>query len=183
MPLKSKLASRVAGALFATVAAVVGLNEGRSLVAYKDSAGILTICDGETLGVKAGEKRTQAQCDDTLRKGIARHATALSGLPEDLPDTVLIGAIDGVYNIGTYGFDSSSTKACLARKDYKCAGENWLRWKYITLPTGEKYDCSQLVNGTPNKVCYGLWKRRLWQSKAMSNQFKSVQELMQGMPR
>lgn len=179
MPLKSKLISRVSGALFAVVAAVVGVHEGRSLVAYKDSAGILTICDGETLGVKAGETRTQAQCDDTLRKGIARHATALQGLPDDLPDTVLIGAIDGVYNIGVAGFDSSSTKACLARKDWKCAGENWLRWKYITLPNGQKFDCS-----TPgNKVCAGLWKRRLWQSKAMSNQFKSVQEMMQALPR
>lgn len=175
MPLKSKLVSRVAGTLFAVVAAVVGLNEGRSLVAYKDPAGILTICDGETLGVKAGDRRTHAQCDETLRKGIARHATMLSGLPEDLPDGVLIGSMDFGYNTGTLG---TGVKNALARKDYTAAGRAVLDWKYITIK-GKKYDCS-----TPgNKVCSGLWKRRLWQSTAIGNEFKSVEAAIAALPK
>jgi len=179
MPLKSNILSKVTGALFGVIAVVVGVHEGRSLVSYQDSAGVWTICDGETLGVKPGQKATEAQCDETLRKGIARHAVALEGLPQDLPDVVLLGAIDSAYNVGVHGFSTSSSKKCLMNKDYSCASANWLRWKYITLPSGKKYDCS-----TPgNKVCSGLWQRRLWQAKALGNQFKSVQEALAALPR
>lgn len=179
MPLKSNLLSKVTGALFGVIAIVIGVHEGRSLVSYQDSAGVWTICDGETLGVKKGQKATQAQCDDMLRKGIARHAEALQGLPQDLPDVVLLGAVDSAYNVGVYGFSSSTTKKCLANKDYTCASKNWLKWKYITLPNGKKFDCS-----TPgNKVCSGLWDRRQWQAKALGNQFKSVQEALAALPR
>lgn len=177
MPLKSKLVSRAAGALFGLIAVVVGLNEGRSLVSYQDPVGVWTICDGETLGVKPGERRTEAQCDATLRKGIARHAEALHGLPEDLPDAVLIGAVDLTYNIGVYGFQSSTVKRALAEKDYKAAGAAVLRWRYVTIGT-RKFDCSQ-----PNKVCSGLWKRRLWQAKAIGNQFPSAQAAVAALPK
>ena len=198
MPLKSKLVSRVAGTLFAVVAAVVGLNEGRSLVAYKDPAGILTICDGETLGVKAGERRTQAQCDETLRKGIERHATALTGLPEHLPDAVLVGTIDFVYNVGVQGFTASSVYRGLAVSDYKAAGAAVLQWRYISqkaAPRPQKgwtynstskrwrYDCSQRFDGKRNTVCWGLWERRLWQSKAIGNEFKSVEAAIAALPK
>lgn len=196
MPLKSKLVSRVAGVLFAAVVAVVGVNEGRSLVAYKDPAGILTICDGETLGVKAGEKRTEAQCDETLRKGIARHATALAGLPEDLPDAVLVGSLDLVYNIGTYGFSSSRVKKALAGRDYKAAGDAVLAWRYISQAKAPapalgwtydgkrwRFDCSQSFNGKRNKVCWGLWERRQWQAKAIGNEFKTVQDAIAALPK
>lgn len=196
MPLKNKLVSKVCGALFGVVALVVGLNEGRSLVAYKDPAGILTICDGETLGVRAGETRTQAQCDATLRKGIARHATALQGLPESLPDAVLVGSIDLVYNIGTNGFSNSRVHAALAVGDYKAAGDAVLAWRYISqtkapAPTlgwtydGKRwrFDCSQTFNGKRNRVCWGLWERRQWQSKAIGNQFKTVQDAIAALPK
>lgn len=179
MPLKSNLLSRVTGSLFGVIAVVVGVHEGRSLVSYQDPAGVWTICDGETLGVQPGQKATQAQCDETLRKGIARHAEALRDLPQDLPDVVLLGAIDSAYNVGVYGFRGSSAAKCLANKDYTCASKNWLKWKYITLPNGKKFDCS-----TPgNKVCSGLWDRRQWQAKALGNQFKSVQEALAALPR
>ena len=179
MPLKSKLISRAAGVLFASIAAVVGLHEGRSLVSYQDSAGVWTICDGETLGVKPGQRRSEAQCDETLRKGIARHAEALTGLPEGLPDVVLLGSVDLVYNIGVYGFRSSSAYKALAQQDYTAAGAAVLRWKYITLPNGKRFDCS-----TPgNTVCYGLWKRRLWQAKAIGNEFPSVQAALAALPK
>lgn len=174
MPLKSKLVSRVAGYLFASVVAVVGLNEGRSLISYQDPAGVWTICDGETLGVKPGERRSEAQCDATLREGILRHTEILRGLPEGLPDVVLLGAMDFGYNTGTLG---TKVRAGLMQQDYKAAGAAVYDWKYITIK-GKKYDCSQ-----PNKVCAGLWKRRLWQAKAIGNQFKSVEAAIAALPK
>lgn len=177
MPLKSKLVSRAAGVLFASIAAVVGLHEGRSLVAYQDPIGVWTICDGETQGVEPGQRRSEAQCDETLRKGIARHAEALTGLPEDLPDGVVLGAVDLTYNIGVYGFQSSTVKRALAQKDYKAAQAAVLRWRYVTIGS-RKFDCSQ-----PNKVCSGLWKRRLWQAQAIGNQFKTPEAAVAALPK
>lgn len=176
MPLKSKLVSRVAGYLFASIAMVVGLNEGRSLVAYKDPVGVWTICDGETLDVKPGERRSEAQCDETLRKGLIRHAGVLIGLPEDLPDVVVLGAMDFGYNTGTLG---KGVRTALMQKDYTAAGAAVLQWKYVTLENGKKFDCS-----TPgNKICSGLWKRRLWQSKVLGNQFKTPEAAIAALPK
>ena len=119
---KSSYITRAAGALFLSIAAVVGVHEGRSLVAYYDAANVLTICDGDTSDVQPGQKATHAECDDRLRKGIADHARALQGLPEGLPDVVVLGSVDLAYNIGVQGFSSSSVRRALMMKDYRAAG-------------------------------------------------------------
>lgn len=180
MSLRTKVASALAGAtiLGAALLSTVGQNEGRSLSAYWDSAGVLTICDGDTTNVKPGQRATPAECDARLRAGIQEHAKALDGLPEGLPDAVVLGAMDLTYNIGVAGFNSSSVKRCLARQDYRCAQEAVLKWKYITV-NGKKYDCS--VAG--NTRCSGLWKRRLWEARAMGNEFKTIDEALRALPR
>ena len=177
MSLKSKIISAIAGAtlLGGGITSVVKHNEGYSESAYQDSAGVWTICYGETKGVKRGMRLTKSTCDTLLRKSIAEHAEALTGLPDDLPDVVILGSIDMIYNVGVYGFKNSTQKKHLMNKDYKRAGQAVLAWRYITLPNGTKYDCSQLVNGKPNKVCWGLWERRQWQAKAIGNQYDSVE--------
>lgn len=198
MPQKNKLISRVCGYLFASVVAVVGLNEGRSLVSYQDPVGVWTICDGETQGVKPRERRTEAQCDETLRKGIARHAEALTGLPEDLPDVVLLGGIDLGYNIGVYGFRGSRVYSALAQKDYKAAGTAVLAWRFVSQKAAPapargwawnertkrwQFDCSQTFDGKRNTVCWGLWERRQWEAKAIGNQFPTVQAALAALPK
>lgn len=185
MSLKNKIIGAIAGAtlLGGGITSVVQHNEGYSDVAYKDSAGVWTICYGETNGVKRGMRLTKGECNAQLRDSIAKHAEALSGLPETLPDVVILGSIDMAYNVGVYGFKNSTQKKHLMNKDYKKAGQAVLAWRYITLPGGAKYDCSQLVNGKPNKVCWGLWERRQWQSKAIGNEFKTVQEAIAALPK
>lgn len=198
MNLKNNYLTRAAGALFLSIAAVVGVHEGRSLTAYYDSANVLTICDGDTSNVRPGQKATHAECDDRLRKGIAAHAEALTGLPEGLPDVVVLGSVDLAYNIGVNGFKTSSVYKALAVKDYKAAGLAVLKWKYISQRTAPRpglgweynpktkvwrFDCSQSISGAPNKVCYGLWQRRLWQAKAIGNEFKSPQEAVAAIPK
>lgn len=180
MSLRTKVSAAVAAGtiLGAAIIGTVGQNEGRSLTAYWDSAGVLTICDGDTTNVRPGQRATVAECDARLRAGIQKHAAALDGLPEGLPDAVVLGAMDLTYNIGVGGFNSSSVKQCLARRDYKCAKAATLKWKYITV-NGRKYDCS-----TPgNTRCSGLWKRRLWESRAVGNEFKTLEEAVRALPR
>ncbi len=156
-----------------------GENRGRDGLhyAYYDSARVATICYGETKGVKMGMVKTQAQCDAQLKESLADHARVLDKFPASTPDVVALGVLDMGYNIGVYGFNSSKVKANALKGDYKAAGKAVLAWRYVTITKNGKkvkYDCS-----TPgNKICSGLWERRKWQSKAIGNQFKSVQEAM-----
>lgn len=187
---KGKIASRVMGGLFVFIAGVVTVNEGYKDTAYKDSAGVWTICYGETKGVKKGDTATPSECSAQLAKSLSEHSVALGDLPVDTPDVTLIGALDMTYNVGIQGFNQSKVKRLLMQKDYRAAGVAVLEWKYIHKTTASKpgagwvlvgrnrwqFDCSQVLNGKPNKVCYGLWKRRVWQSTAIGNQFKTPQE-------
>lgn len=180
MSLRNKIVGALAGAslLGGGITAVIQNNEGFSSTAYRDSAGVPTICYGETKGVQMGQKRSLSDCQKQLIESAGEHAKALVGLPESLPDAVLLGSLDMAYNVGVAGFNNSTTKRKLMQGDYRAAGQAVLQWKYITL-NGKKYDCS--VKG--NRVCYGLWKRRLWQSKAIGNEFKSIQDAINNLPK
>lgn len=163
--------------LAAVTGGVVKLNEGYSERAYKDTAGVLTICYGETKGVKAGTVKTRSQCDAQLRESLAVHGAIFNDVPASVPDVVALGMLDMAYNIGVYGFNNSVAKQLILTGDFAKASEAVLSWRYITR-NGKKYDCSQLVNGKPNKVCWGLWERRKWESKAIGNGFKTPQEAL-----
>lgn len=179
MSISNKVKVALAGAtlLGGSITAVIQHNEGLSLTAYKDSAGVPTICYGETKGVVMGQKRTLTQCQEQLIQSAGQHAKALDGLPMTLTDVQLLGALDLTYNIGISGFKNSTVKRKLMQGDTKGAAQAVLAWRYITVK-GKKYDCS--LKG--NKVCYGLWKRRIWQSKSIGNEFKSMQEAVKALP-
>lgn len=180
MSISNKVKAALAGAtlLGGSITAVIQHNEGLSLTAYKDSAGVPTICYGETKGVQMGQKRTLTQCQEQLIQSAGQHAKALDGLPMTLSDVQLLGALDLTYNIGITGFKNSTVKRKLMQGDTKGAAQAVLAWRYITVK-GKKYDCS--LKG--NKVCYGLWKRRVWESRAIGNEFKSMQAAVAAMPK
>lgn len=180
--LDAKTVSKLTGVLFAAIASVVVYNEGYKEVAYPDSGGVWTICYGETNGVRPGQVRNKAACDAQLQASVNEHSKALVGLPEGMPDVVVIGAMDAAYNIGVDAFKRSEVYNQLLLRNYTDAGKAMLAWKYITV-NGQKYDCSQFVNGKPNKVCYGLWKRRQWQSQAISNKYESTDVAIRMLPR
>ncbi|WPH66362.1 endolysin [Klebsiella phage NNA-G4] len=190
MSLRTKVIAALTGAtmLGGAITGVVQHNEGLSLTAYKDSAGIPTICYGETKGVKMGQKATLSDCQKQLIQSAGEHAKALGGLPMQLSDVALLGALDFTYNVGIAGFSGSKVKVDLKRLDYAAAARSVLEWRYISKyqqkspGTGWVYkgsnrwtfDCSQYINGQRNKVCWGLWERRQWQSKAIGNQYNNV---------
>lgn len=191
MSLKSRvIASLLLGAtaLGGGISQVVKHNEGYSGDAYLDSAGIPTICFGETKGVKMGQKRSLSDCQKQLIQSVGEHAQALVGLPESLPDVVVLGSIDMAYNVGVAGFAGSKVHRYLSYGEVDAAGKAVLEWRYISSTRQPKtpgwvysaakkkwtYDCSQFINGKRNTVCWGVWERRQWQSKAIGNQFKTV---------
>lgn len=190
MGLRTKVIAALTGAtmLGGAITGVVQHNEGLSLTAYKDSAGIPTICYGETKGVKMGQRATLSDCQKQLIESAGAHAKALDGLPMQLSDVALVGSVDFIYNVGVAGFNSSAVKRHLKRLNYAAAGKAVLGWRYISKYQQKSpgigwvykgsnrwtFDCSQYINGQRNKVCWGLWERRQWQSKAIGNQYKNV---------
>lgn len=198
MSLRTKVIAALAGAtmLGGAITEVVQHNEGLSLAAYRDSAGIPTICYGETKGVKMGQRATLSDCQKQLIESAGVHAKALDGLPMQLSDVALIGSVDFIYNVGVAGFNNSTVKRHLKRLDYTAAGKAVLDWRYISkyqqkspgigwvYKGGNRwtFDCSQYINGQRNKVCWGLWERRVWESKAIGNEFKSMQAAVAALP-
>lgn len=190
MSLRTKVIAALTGAtmLGGAITGVIKHNEGLSLPAYRDSAGVPTICYGETKGVKMGQRATLSDCQRQLIQSAGEHAKALDGLPMQLSDVALVGSIDFIYNVGVAGFNGSTVKRHLKSLDYAAAGKAVLDWRYISKyqqkspGTGWVYrgsnrwtfDCSQYINGQRNKVCWGLWERRQWQSKAIGNQYNNV---------
>lgn len=191
MSLRTKVIAALTGAtmLGGAITGVVKHNEGLSLTAYKDSAGIPTICYGETKGVKMGQRATLSDCQKQLIQSAGEHAKALDGLPVQLSDVALVGSIDFIYNVGVAGFNGSAVKRHLKGLDYAAAGKAVLDWRYISKyqrkspGTGWVYkggnrwtfDCSLYINGQRNKVCWGLWERRQWQAKAIGNRYDSIE--------
>lgn len=190
MSLRTKVIAALTGAtmLGGAITGVVQHNEGLSLTAYKDSVGVPTICYGETKGVKMGQRTTLSDCQRQLIESAGAHAKALDGLPMQLSDVALVGSVDFIYNVGVAGFNSSAVKRHLKSLNYAAAGKAVLDWRYISKYQQKSpgigwvykgsnrwtFDCSQYINGQRNKVCWGLWERRQWQSKAIGNQYKNV---------
>ncbi len=134
MSLRTRVIAALAGAtmLGGAITEVVQHNEGLSLTAYKDSAGIPTICYGETKGVKMGQRATLSDCQKQLIESAGEHAKALDGLPMQLSDVALIGSVDFIYNVGVAGFNGSAVKRHLKHLDYTAAGKAVLNWRYIS---------------------------------------------------
>jgi GH24 family phage-related lysozyme (muramidase) len=190
MSLRTKVIAALTGAtmLGGAITGVVQHNEGLSLTAYKDSVGVPTICYGETKSVKMGQRATLSDCQRQLIESAGAHAKALDGLPMQLSDVALVGSVDFIYNVGVAGFNGSAVKRHLKSPNYAAAGKAVLDWRYISKYQQKSpgigwvykgsnrwtFDCSQYINGQRNKVCWGLWERRQWQSKAIGNQYKNV---------
>lgn len=191
---KIKIGARLVGALLAAVLGTVTYNEGDGIGAdgvarmYYDSVGVPTICSGSTSGVTRGLVLTPDQCKARTKKEVLEHAQALEGWPVDAPDYAILAGIDFSYNVGA-GAAKNSTAFKLARAgDYPGAGKAILNWRYVTdkskrgkpgYDASGRFDCSQ----PNNKVCLGLWKRRLWESQTMQGKHGTAQEAVQNLPR
>ena len=65
----------------------------------------------------------------------------------------------GQYGIGNWR--ASSMRRHLLSGEHTRACHSLLNWKKVG-----GYDCSTLVNGEPNKVCWGVWDRQVKRHKA-----------------
>lgn len=108
--------------------------------------------------VKPGDKITRERADvlarNLMSKDEKRLAASLPGAylhPEEFD--VYVDFV-GQYGIGNWR--ASSMRRHIMAGRYAAACNSLLAYRYAA-----KYDCSTLVNGKPNKRCWGVWTRQV----------------------
>lgn len=86
--------------------------EGCKLTAYQDAVGVWTIGWGHTEGVKAGQKITQAQADEYLRKDLVKFETAVNKINTvNFNENQFSALVSFAYNCGI----GNLNKLCIGR--------------------------------------------------------------------
>lgn len=137
----------------------IAINEG-----YKDVAYIPTKSDVPTIGfgtttrldgspVQMGDRTNPVEALQRKARDLQKFEGALKAcVSVPLYQNEYDAYVDMAYNIGSGAFCSSTIVRRLNAQDYKGACDAILMWKRIG-----RQDCS--IPG--NRVCWGLWQRRL----------------------
>lgn len=122
----------VAAGLLAVSSIGVGIVsqwEGRRLNAYLDVAGIPTICDGITAGVRLGQTATHAQCDEKLAHEMkVVEATLRRTIKVPITQSMFDAYASFTYNVGSGAWTNSTLLKLLNQKRYAEACAQLLRW-------------------------------------------------------
>lgn len=155
----------VVGALTLSFAGFLGLAVHES---YTTTAVIPTKGDRPTYGfgstikddgtpVKMGDKTDPVRALHTVGIHVSKDEVEFR---RSLPGVKLTQGeydvyMDFVYQYGIPNWRSSSMRSRLIEGNYGKACDALLQWR-----RAGGYDCSTLVNGEPNKRCWGVWARQ-----------------------
>ncbi|VVE30049.1 muraminidase [Pandoraea eparura] len=130
-PLIKRAMAVAAGGAVAIAAVLVPAFEGSRLSAYLDPVGIPTICYGHTAGVRVGQVKSQAQCDELLRGDLGIALTTVDRLVKvPMPETRRAALASFVYNAGAGNFASSTMLRKLNAGDPVGACNELPKWVY-----------------------------------------------------
>ena len=106
--------------------------EGRQYVAYKDVAGVWTVCDGHTgRDIVIGKKYTDRECDQLLWKDLQPAKKTVDQLVKvPLGEYQRAALYSFVFNVGSDAFSKSTLLKKLNRGDEAGACEEMRRWVY-----------------------------------------------------
>lgn len=106
--------------------------EGFRANAYRDPVGVLTIGYGETKGVRPGQRVTEKQASEQLRRRVNRdYFPAVKNLPvfSSLNQNQVDALTSFVYNVGPGGIGpSSGVGRALRAKQFRLAADRLLQW-------------------------------------------------------
>lgn len=106
-------------------------SEGLRLDPYYDVTGTLTVCFGETHNVKRGERKTEAECRDMLKKELTRTAEAIQPfIKVPVSPQELAAYADFSYNAGVGAFQKSTLLLRLNMGDHVGACQALSKWIY-----------------------------------------------------
>ena len=148
---KTKMGAAAVAAALCVAIPFIMAHEGESLTAYKDSAGIWTICHGETFNVSATDKLTKEQCDTLSHSRVGMFMLQITPmLKVNLEPATLAAHTSFAYNIGIEGYRRSTALRLTNAGNLKAGCAAMLKW---TIADGK--DCKVRANN-----CYGLFTRR-----------------------
>ncbi|AXD41503.1 lysozyme [Salmonella enterica] len=133
--LRNKIIAAMGGGAIAIAAAMLGGHdglEGRRYVAYRDVAGVITVCDGYTgKDIVPGRRYTDAECDALLNKDLARVKAQVDPLIKvSIPETERAALYSFAYNVGPGAFARSTLLKKLNAGDHAGACNELKRWTY-----------------------------------------------------
>ena len=129
--LKKRLMGFIAAGAVAIATVTVSYFEGRRNYAYLDVAGVPTICDGITQGVKLGQYKTNAECDQLLQKELkASFKTVETYVKVPLTEPRKAALASFVYNVGSGAFARSTLLRKLNAGDTQGACDELRRWVF-----------------------------------------------------
>jgi lysozyme len=130
MTTRAKRVARAAAPWAAAGAIFVAGWEGVQLVAYKDPIGIVTVCAGETRGVKMGDRYTMAECQAMLAAALQDYADGARRCVDfdNMPTSRQIAVVSITYNIGVGAFCKSSMARKFNSGDVKGACDAFLQY-------------------------------------------------------
>jgi GH24 family phage-related lysozyme (muramidase) len=115
---------------------------------FREDGSPVTIHDGPITPPRAIVRSlTHIQRDETALRQCVREP--LSQVEYDL-------LVDHAYQYGAQATCNSSLVRRINARDYRGACEAYLMWRFAG-----GYDCATLVDGQPNKRCWGVWQRSL----------------------
>jgi lysozyme len=107
-------------------------SEGLSLVAYRDSGGVLTIGFGHTgTDVTAGMTITLVQAQALLQADLKSAEDSVSDLVQvALTPNQFSALVDFVFNVGEAAFAASTLLSLVNQENFAAAAEQFGRWVY-----------------------------------------------------
>jgi lysozyme len=119
----------VAALLIATP--FVGQWEGLRTSAYLDPVGIPTICYGSTHGVKIGQEKTVAECDQLLETELIEYYRAVEeGIDVPLPPARAAALTSFAYNVGISNFNRSTLRRLMNEGKTRQACDELGKWVF-----------------------------------------------------
>lgn len=152
----------------ASIAAVphIKVDEGRSLVPYRDIAGVLTDCDGNTVNVKVGVNRTHAECDKlTAEAALEYGKNVANNLEVEVSEKTFTSLIRFSYNVGAGAFNSSTALRKINEGDTAAGCEAMMKFACYTVKAGDGVrqkgkPCYSPATGFNKQYSKGLANRR-----------------------
>lgn len=129
---KTTLAGIVGATAAAGLLVSIPADEGSSLKAYRDIAGVWTICQGDTANVRPGMVETKEGCQQRLEQQLLAHAVPVMActprLAEPGRDYQRWAAVSLAYNIGVTAYCHSSIDRNFDAGNWAAGCDRFMNW-------------------------------------------------------
>ncbi|PWE48494.1 lysozyme [Thioclava sp. NG1] len=129
--ISKKAAAAIMAAVLAVGVPLTAKWEGKENTAYRDVIGVLTVCYGETRGVKAGDTYTDAECTAMLQSRWAEFYTGMLQIAppmQQAPIEVQAAVTSWAYNVGLGNAAKSTLAKKLRARDWRAACNELPKW-------------------------------------------------------